>query len=488
MEGNWRFIIIVLLAAATAVGAPGCERSTRPPPQSETASAQVSLFNATHDILVLRTQLLKSDYAVDCDLVGPTPDSFLSDGHLSTRETLSDRDSQPPFSGIELPLTEGESDSAPNVDDACRFSFVSPADDRLPAVATSWPGDLEEKLLYTDVDAPKEVAPEPPTLVAEAIYDDVDSGDIRPWRHRPCGGSLTDCSEEEQEELVQPPEGAEYHWSVVGDVVEHAQWEPTPLSERPVDDPEDDNQCNTGRDATPLSWDSPPSGTWRVAEVDEYIEERGEEGGDDQEQNQDESESEPVEWVCQEVLLEATDDGEGEESWSFCGSQRLAATIESADARGDVHVEFYTERQDSSPPAVYDALTVELERMTEEGELFETETVEVVRGHGVPEHIGLSWETEPASECEARREIAECDQIIVASHLELNAADQMIDIRPGETVALDTEATRRVEFVRGLHRAVTDLRCQDERLGPDRFSHSGAYLEFLYYPGPSRIE
>ena len=442
----------------------------RPAPESDQREAQVTIFNATNDVLPLGRQSLHSNYAVACSLVAYEPNRFLGPEHLTTPvETRL-------LSGIEVPL-RAHRDGEEGADTAshCHFSFVSTDDGRLNTIATAWPRDLPRKTFYGDVDAPANVLPEPLTLIADAEYDEVADEDRRPWRHRPCDGDLERCSEEELEELLAAPRGARYHWSEFGDFPTRRSWNPTSIDEMPVDDPAD--ECHTGRDATPLRWDDPPSGMWRITSVDDVTV-----GIGDGDQVGAEF---ALEWNCYDVRLQ---DGQSQRTWNFCGSKRMADTMESAYKRGDVFVEFFTESMTSSPPAAYEALTVELDRRTDDGQTFETETIEAIQGYGIPEHLGLSWNATAQNDCEPRREIPECDQVILPARLQIDTSGGRLDIPPGAADFLAPDSMRRLEFVRGIYRVVADLRCTDERVGPGRLSHPGPYMELVYFAGPSAVD
>ena len=473
-----------LLAAAAITTSAGCERADRPPPESQAVTTQVSLFNATHDVLPLSVRSIQSDYTIDCDLVAAEPDRYLSDVHLTNRYPLSEQFDFDILSGLEVPIRVDRNPAEFNED--CHLAFVDldTDDDRLEPVAISWPRNLDEKTVYYDVHAPADTPPDDHTLVADVDLEGVDDEtlDERPWRHRPCGGDLDDCSESEYATLLEPLAGADYSWSVDGDIPRESSWEPREYDERPYADPDD--ECRTGRDATPLRWDNPPSGTWRVESIAEVIVEL-----EDPQADAEDDDGEPtIEWRCQDVELTSGDQQEPQ-VWQFCGSNLLPMRIASEAFDGDVYIDFFTEQQDGSPPSVYEALTIDLERRTDDGERWETETIEAVRGHGVPEHLGLDWAGEAATACEPRRELADaCHQIVVPADLRVEATGGPIRIEPGELRALDPVADRRLEHIRGLYRAVSDRRCNDQRLGPDHMSHSGPYFEFVYFPGASRVD
>lgn len=474
-----------LAAALVVAGATttACEREQRPPPEADAVTTQVSLFNATHDVLPIGVRSVSSDYAVDCGLVVGAPDRYLDDVHLTSSRDLAGRIDADPVSGLEVPVP-GERDS-PGFSTPCMLAFLDleTDDDRLEPVALTWPRDLAEKTVYPDVSADRDVPPEDQTLVAEADYREVDDEELRPWRHRPCGGDLENCEEEEYQRLLEPPAGAEYGWEVVGDEPTLHPWDPEPIDERRVVEP-DDQQCRTGRDATPLRWDSPPSGSWWIEEVRETTIEF-----DDGEADADAATPGGLtpRWRCWDLEL-VDEAGDDDDQWRVCGSELLAMRLTSEAFDGDVRIDFFTEQQDGSPPSVYEALTIDLERWTAEGDRWEVETIELVRGHGVPGHIGLEWDAEPATACEPVREIDEvCNQVSLPAHLTLDVGGTDLRIEPGMIEALDPQADRRLEHVRGMYRAVSDLRCHDERLGPDYMNHPGAYLEFVYYPGASVV-
>ena len=462
--------------AVVGLGILGCDRDIRPAPESDLRQAQISVYNATHDVIPLRVQSINSNYRVSCDLVGEAPSRYLGEEHLSsgTEELI--------YSGVErsLRLDQEPSESTPTVSDQCHFSFVTTPDDRLRAIAAVWPRNLPEKIFYTDVDAPVDVDPEPEALIIEAGYGNVADEDLRPWRHRPCGVNFDTCSEEQLQSVTTPPEGAWYYWSILGQYPEDSTWSPVDLSSMAIDDHDRDG-CVSGRGNTPLTWDDPPSGVWRATDVDAFTKTMI-----DEEELPEEEEigQAPSEWDCHEVSMVQN---ESTRTWSFCGSQRVARQIRSDEKQGEVFLEFFSENQYGSPASAYEALTIGIERRTHDGELFEIETIDLIRGHGIPEHLGIDWEAALQSQCNPRREIADCNQIVAPIHLEIDTPGGQLNVIPGETYFLDPTIQRRVEYVRGMYRIVSDLRCQDERVGPDRLTHSGPYLELVYYGGLSLV-
>ena len=453
----------------------GCERDVRPVPESEQRRAQVTLFNATHEVLPVNRQTVHSDYVVACGLVAHEPDRFL------TLEHLTGVQEDHLLSGVETSLAVGSS-SASETSSHCVFSFLETPDGRLPPVATAWTRNLEQKVFYGDVDAPADVSPDPPALLAEAIYDGVASGDLRPWRDRPCGGDLAFCDEDELTQALRAPVGAAYNWSVLGEFPTLRPFNPHELIDVAVEDQRQEGlDCRTGRENTPLYWDNPPSGSWRILSVVETpmaVDEEGELVDFDEDHHDDP-------WRCWDATLERDDSSR---SWIFCGSRRMAQLLESRYKRGYVVVEFFQESQSGPVPGAYEALTIGLQRRTDEGELFETETIEAVQGYGIPEHFGLQWSASPRTSCDARREVPSCDQIILPARLQIETSGGQLTISPGESHYLAPEANRRIELVRGIFRAVSDLRCDDVRTGPQNLRHPGAYLELLYFGGPTILD
>ena len=460
-----------LKAAVIAVafgGVMGCDRDIRPAPESDQRQAQVSIYNATNDAIPLEIQSLNPNFSVSCDLVGSNPSRYLGEEHLSSvaQEVL--------YSGIErsLNVDPSGSDSTPEASSQCYFSFLTTEDARLRPLAASWPRNLSEKTFYTDVDAPADINPEAQTLIIEGGYHNVDDDDMRPWRHRPCGVDFQGCDDDDLRRWTTPPPGAWYYWSVMGDYPIESTWDPVDLSAMPIADDEREG-CNSGRENTPLSWDEAPSGVWRVIDVEAFSREPDNDDG-----------QAPSQWQCHNISLVQND---SDDTWSVCGSQRLARQIRSEEKQGEVYLTFFSEHQYGSPPAAYKALTVEIERRTLDGEPFETETIDLIRGHGIPEHLGIDWRADLQIQCDPRREIADCEQIVAPIQLELDMPVGNLTIAPGETYFLDPAIHRRVEFVRGMYRFVSDLRCQDEQVGPTRLSHPGTYLELIYYSGISLV-
>lgn len=454
-------------AALLFAGPSGCSRQPRQlAPNNHAVEAQVSLFNATHDVLPLRFQSLRRQFAVDCGLLKDNPELYLRSEHLSHRlQHLV-------LSGEEVSFfdTGDQSDPRPPSASECVFSFLTVTDGRLPSIAVTWPRNLPKKTFYTDVDAPSDLPPEAPALIVEADYSGTRSTHISPWRSRPCEGSLTNCNESEYEQALRPPPGAEYYWSALGDELNFSLWEPSERGDLEIDDPADNDECRTGRGQVPLSWDRPSPGRWQVLRVQERT------------PDFDNSGSPSSLDRCYELSLERERDLERVE-WRFCGSERLSRRLEPEGLRGRLMVEFFTEDLYGTPPAAYENLTIDIRRETSDGELFETETVELIRGQGVPDHLGISWEASPILSCEPRREISGCGQVVLPLELTLEMSNARLEVHPQETVALDLNAERRLEFIRGMHRVVTDSNCNDDSLGPYQFGQPGAYLELIYYAG-----
>ena len=468
---------LVASAAVVTLGLSACERDARPAPESAQRDAQVSIFNATHDVLPLLSQPLNRSYSVDCDLVLADPTSFIFDEHLSSAKQLF------LYSGVEEPL-EGVDDrpgvgSTPDAD--CHINVLSTTDGRLSEIAVSWPRDLEEKTFYTDVDAPANVPPEPQTVVVEADYDDVSEERIRPWRDRPCGGSVEDCSQEEFEELIVPVADAHYRWAVVGEAPELHDWSFGSVEEVALED--EGPQCATGREATPLSWEQPPSGTWLVDAVVESHQDAAQSPASEQAEGSPSNDDDTQE-KCFSVSLLSDD---AEEEWEFCGSRRLANRLASEEKAGTVHVRFYTEHRYGSPPSAYEALTIDIERKTDEGERFESELIEAIRGRGIPEHMGLDWDTYALTDCEGRREVESCDQLVLPLLIHVNSPGGMLEIPAGRTDYLEPQSHRRIEVVRAMHRVVADRDCRNPEIGPYQFAKAGPYLELIYYAGVSPV-
>lgn len=463
-------ISLLLLAAGLMAGAAGCERQARPIDELVIQQeAQVSFFNATHDVIPTRFQTMRNRYALDCELVATDPGRFLREEHLTNqiREDI--------FSGFETGLDRFTAMSSPGGPDhsSCRFSILLIDDDRLPDIAVTWPRNLPMKTFFNDVDAPADVPPQPNTIIAEADYSNASSSQVPRWRARPCAGTAQSslCTEGEREQMLQPPAGAQYHWSVLGDDVDFAPWQSATLVDMGVEDPQD-AACQTGRSSRPLSWTSTTSGRWTILGVEELGP-----GPGDSSNGGGFSEANP----CYLVRLWGN---EREESWQFCGSRRLARRIDPDEmlSRGDIKVEFFVENQYGSP-ASYQNLTLDLRRETESGELFELETIELIRGNAIPDHIGPNWEVAAVTSCETRREVSTCEQVVLPSNIYVPTSGGQTQILPGEHVGVGPVAQRSVEFIRGMHRAIVDVNCAHEDVGPFQLANPGAYVELIYYAG-----
>ncbi len=458
--------LAILLAAACATFSAGCEREFRETPESLRQEARVSLFNASHDVIPLRFQRIGQFYSIDCSLVAEDPSRFLMEAHLNNPNRRAI------FSGWEIAL-QAPSDER----ETCHLAFLTPEDDRLERLAVAYTTDLPVKTFYSDVDAPPEILPEPATVMITADYDNVSAAAIRPWRDRPCDGSLDNCATDaEVEAVLTPPPGATYAWEALGDDLQLSTWVPRQRDQLPVEETSDD-LCHTGLSETPLSWTTPPSGRWQIEAIHPILEDDfnfGDPGEDPGPL--------PDSTGCFEVVLTQAN---SLELWEFCGSQRLADRLDPEERRDLVFVSFFVETGSSG--VAYQNLSLDVRRQDEDGQINEEETIELIRGQAIPDHIGLQWNAPPAVDCDPTREILGCDQVILPTNLTFETNAGPIRARPGETVNLDPstgqplDQMRRLEFVRGMHRVVTHQTCVQSTLGGA--VHTGPYFEIVYYTG-----
>lgn len=448
-----------LLLAVSFLSLAGCERELRPVIEAgfET-EAQVTLFNATNDVLPMRTQTLRRQFQIDCDLVGEDPGRFIKDAHLSNplRRFL--------FSGQEVSLdTAGDFSDGRREQNRCRYSFVSLDDERLPSMAVSWSPDLPMRGYFSDVDLPPEVPPEAPSLIADADYSASPQSAVRAWRDRPCDGNLSFCSPNQQAAALAPPQGAEYYWTALGDQFQLQTWEESILDELPLE--RSSESCSIG--ARRLSWDGVGNRRFEILSVAPR---------DLDEENTGN---------CFDVGLRNISDGT-ESAWGFCGSERLSRRLNPDDVRGALFAEFFTEVRPQFPNA-YENLSIDLEWVDEENEIFQVETIELIRGRRIPEHIGLTWDTTPSLQCSTLRELEECPQVVLPIVLSIDTNVGTLEGRAGETIALNPSAERRLEILRAMHRAVVDTNCVSGELGPGRIGHIGPYMELVYFAGVTVI-
>lgn len=457
------------LFSAALLLSTGCERLARPVVDAATEDfAQVTLFNASHDVVAIRTQTLRRQYQVDCDLIGADPGRFIKDIHLTNplRRFL--------FSGVEIGLdTSAELDDGRRQPNQCRYAFVSLADERLPSQALQWPASLDTRGYFRDVDLPPDIPPDPPALLLEADYSSTPESEIRPWRARPCDGNLSLCSAQNQSNALSIPPNAAYYWSITGEDLTAANWEEQPYDELALGGAGE--ECAIG--GRHLHWEAISTGRFEVLEVI---------ASHTADPDDETTENPGLAPLCFDVVLRAQDGTSTETIWEFCGSERLSRRLNPADIRGSLFMETFTETRPQYPNA-YENLSLDLEWYSDDGELFQVETIELVRGRRIPEHLGLSWETEPLMACEGLRELPECSQVVLPLQLNLDTNVGPLRGRAGETIALEPQAERRLELVRAMHRVVVDTNCYDGSLGPGQIGHIGPYMEFVYFAGVNLI-
>ncbi|RAL25056.1 hypothetical protein DL240_02250 [Lujinxingia litoralis] len=447
-----------LMLAAGALSAPGCG----PEPRANQAltgqeQAQVTVYNRTHEVVQLQLQRVSSELAVDCAFVREAPQRFLREEHLTPPGT--DR----LYSGQELRLYTYGSQLNPNR--GCNLNVARVDDARIEDVVISWSPGLPFKSFFPDVDAPADVPTGPHTVVLSADYSQTSPDQMRPWRDRPCNGELSTCSEEEQRQALTLPAGAEYSWEVEGTEPTVRPWgQSTSITEMPSGSESDQGSCSTGITRQELSWSTPPTaGAWQVVEV-----------------------AHDADTTCAQVSL--SNDQAQEQTWSVCGSNRLISRLTPASDLNPVILQFFFELGSSGTPNMvnYENLSVDIRREDLEGNPLEVETIDLVRGRQVPSHLGLEIEPRLSEGCPALRESESCLHVSAPLSLEITTSTGPLILIPGETVAPANASPRRLELVRGLHRAVVDTACDgmQSQLDPPPL---GPYLELVYYSGVTTL-
>ena len=418
--------------------------------------AQVTVYNRTHDVVPLHVQAMRNDLAVDCELLSGRVSEFVRSEHL-----LSSVSIERLYSGQETRLYgSGASQGSAG----CQLSVVRTSDGRVDDVVVSWPQGLANKSFYRDVDAPADVPTGENTVVLRADYSETPLSERRPWRSRPCSGELSSCGEAEQNEALSAPPGAEYAWEVVGEAVELSPWEATSIEATPLSAAVDQGSCSTGIAGSALRWSYPPSGgEWQVLAVTP-----SEEAG------------------CYEVALQSTSE---ERDWRICGSERLASRLTPNSDLNPLFVQFFVDiaAPNGDGEVTYANISIDLERQNQAGEVLEVETVDVVRGYSLPSHLAIDYSTRLSEGCEVSRESASCLQIAAPLTLALSTSTGTLDVVPGETVALGSESSRRLELVRGMHRVVVDQSCSEDLTSLPGVDRVGPYLEVVYYSGVSTL-
>ncbi len=442
------------LTAALAVGLLGglfstaCESERRSIPESERFAAQLSLYNASHDIIPVTLWGAAPDLQLDCQYLGdPLPDR-LAEEHL---QQLS---SAPVLSGQELPISSlglMEDEDGPG---SCPFVIITSDDGRLPPIMVRWDPDLPERLFFSEVDAPRQLPTETPALVMDANY----AGEPpTPFGHRPCDGDLQRCDEEHRQELLEPPSGASYAWFPTGDGLHVTPHRRADLEDYPIDDAE--GSCTAGHQDPDLWWDDAPSGRWRIDEV----------SADDD---------------CYELSLTHREDPEDQEDpeerrVELCGAPILGHHLKDDGDEAPRSIRFFEEDQRDSSSSSYHSLTLEVEHLDDEGQATTRQRLELVRGHALPDHLGLDWDSRILAQCPLYRELDGCAQLSAPMLLQIDIDDISIDVPRGIEQVLETEARRSIYVHRALHRLVTDQSCDP---APASVSSSavGPYLELVY--------
>ncbi|RVU42240.1 hypothetical protein EA187_16770 [Lujinxingia sediminis] len=423
----------------------------------EPEETQVSVYNRTHDVVPLHVQPLRSELVVDCELVSGRISEFLRNEHLMSSISIERL-----YSGQETRLYSWSSSQGSA---GCRLSVVRTSDGRVADVAVSWPFGLATKSFYRDVDAPADIPTGENTVVLTADYSETPLSERRTWRSRPCSGELSTCTEAEQAEALSAPAGAVYAWEVVGDEVELSSWEGTSILETPLSEAVDQGSCSTGIAGSSLRWSYPPSEReWQVLSVHP-----SDEAG------------------CYDVALQSPAE---DRNWQICGSERLASRLAPNSDLNPLFVQFFVDiaAPNGDGEVTYANISIDLRRENQNGDILEVETIDVVRGYSLPSHLALDYSTRLSEGCEVTRESSACLQISAPLTLALATSTGTLDVVAGETVALGSESSRRLELVRGMHRAVVDQGCSDDLTGLPGIDRVGPYLEIVYYSGVSTFD
>ena len=445
-----RQTLIALLVVGLVGGSltTGCERERRSIPESESFVAQLSLYNSTSDAIPLTLWGLAPDHSIDCHHLGDPLSALLSDDHLRQLSSTTI------LSGQELPVSHHGFSEPEDSPGDCPFVILTADDDRLPPRLLSWPSDLPERQFFSEIDAPQDLPTDEPSLVIDADYP----GEAPAYEFgaRPCDGDLDTCSDDHLQEILEPTSGAHYRWQLHGDALSLHDWQPSELDDHPTDD--GDRPCAAGHQDPPLNWDSPPSGTWIVDAIEPLDDDH-----------------------CHLVdLREASEDSEDAdlEPFELCAGPVVAERLSPPELDGHTAIQFYVEEQTSSS-SPYQTLNIEMERRDDQGEPFARTRMELIRGHTMPDHLGLDWEALPATDCSLYRESSGCAQLSWPLLLVIDAGDS-ITVEVGALQALDLDARRSLYLHRGLHRLITDRGCSDEVPAIGQ-SIPGPYLEAIYF-------
>ncbi|MFU8807325.1 MAG: hypothetical protein ACNA8W_26185, partial [Bradymonadaceae bacterium] len=392
---------------ALSLGMLSCGPPERPwDSVSPDGQAQVSFLNKTHEIQILLVRSIRDELVFDCHEVARNPGAMLTSAHFgnSTREEV--------FSGQEMPFdpfyyTDSHFHDPwgppQRTDQSCHIHLVEL--DNAPNIYVMWTDQLPFKPIYEDVDLAREIPADPQTIVLEADYSRVNPTEMNPWRGRPCGDfryGLTYCDDGTVDRNTTKPPGARYEWHTEHDAPLHFEvLEPTAPGP----------QCELfSPGLRKIEWDEivPSLGNWRVTELID-------DGAD-----------------CWTVML-ASEHGPSD-SFQACVPAGVFDPL-NPELADQVWVEFRIDEElHVIPNRRYKSVSLEVRHLDEESTLFRSGSITLVRGHRMPQRLGLNWEAIPRTGCSPQTEV--CSNRAVPVDVTLRTSSQIFPVASGEFVEL----------------------------------------------------
>lgn len=212
------------------VGVGASLASSNPPgePFVPLESSQVSIYNQSNELHILRIRNLEPNFRLDCDAVSKAPEDYLDATFFGE-----------PFewlvqSGQQIPITSSEV-----VTETKRCDAALVESETLPDVIVFWTSELEVKSFPFDFEIPRTIAPDPQTLVIHADYPE-GTEDFHEWRFRTeCGSRADLCDRATLVEAAEIPEGASYFWESDSPIGELHHPKPSSLDRRRQDPTEE---------------------------------------------------------------------------------------------------------------------------------------------------------------------------------------------------------------------------------------------------------
>lgn len=194
---NYRWIPVFFIGLLASI-------ATSPDPGTNQLQYQsaLSIYNQTNELLHVEIQTLKNNISLDCEAIEKDPTQYASPDIF---EHSSSFDLQ---SGQQIPIDKNYTEE--NFQD-CNLALVK--NEHLPPLLLFWTKGFEIKSYPFDADIPRDVFPDPQTLVIHADYSLVNADDMHDWRTRTeCGSRADICDLDIIKKVKMIPPGTKYHW------------------------------------------------------------------------------------------------------------------------------------------------------------------------------------------------------------------------------------------------------------------------------------